>query len=238
MDAPEATRHLAAWDLPVRLFHWTLAVLVLAQWATFEYAETLGDVTLDLHRAGGLAVLVLLVWRILWGFAGSSTARFSSFVRSPAAAARYGADLAAGRTRHFLGHNPLGGLMVLALIAVLLMQTGFGLFAVDDNDLTGGPLHRLVSEHANGRATVWHRRVFEYAILPLVAVHVAANLLYGLVRKEPLIRAMITGDKPMAAYEDAPAAVMPRYIWLRAVLCLAAAAGLVLGGIAAAGGRF
>ncbi len=170
---PDAPRSVPAWDLPTRLFHWTLVALILSSWVSYEYAEAIGDVTLVWHRAIGLAALTLLVWRIIWGLVGSSTARFSSFVRGPRAALGYLRGLLRGAETRFLGHNPLGAWMVLALLAALLAQGSFGLFAVDDNDLTGGPLYRLVDEAANKSATRWHGRIFDFVILPLVTLHIA-----------------------------------------------------------------
>lgn len=228
---------VAAWDLPTRIFHWALVLTVASAWASYEFSSELGDRTLVWHRWNGLAVLSLLIWRVLWGIFGSSTARFSSFVKGPLAAVGYARDLSQGRSPLYLGHNPLGALMVLALIGVLLVQGGFGLFAVDDNDLVGGPLHRLVEEETNTWATGWHARIFDYAILPLVAVHVAVNALYGLVKKEPLIPAMLSGRKPRAAYEDAPALEQPTNVLWRAFLCLVAAKLLLFGTIVLAGGR-
>lgn len=86
VSAPPASEpaRVAAWDLPTRLFHWTLLILIVVAWASFEFAEALGDETLVVHRANGLAILTLLVWRVLWGIVGSSTARFASFVSGPA----------------------------------------------------------------------------------------------------------------------------------------------------------
>jgi cytochrome b len=228
---------VSAWDLPTRLFHWTLALLVLSAWVSYEYAEAIGDVTLVWHRANGLAILILLVWRLIWGFIGSSTARFSAFVGPPRAALRYAMGLLRGADVRFLGHNPLGTWMVLALLAALLAQGAFGLFAVDDNDLTGGPLYRLVDEAANKWATRWHGRIFDFVILPLVALHIAANVLYGLVKGEPLIRAMITGSKPALPYADAPEAEIVAHPLMRALAALVAAGALVLGAILAVGGR-
>ncbi len=148
--------------------------------------------TLVWHRWNGLAALTLIVWRVLWGVAGSSTARFTSFMCAPSAALSYARALIGGRLPRYLGHNPLGAYMVLALLAAIAVQGSLGLFAVDDNDLTGGPLYRLVSEATNKWATRWHAWSFNYVIVTLVAIHVTANALYGLVKKEPLIRAMIT----------------------------------------------
>ncbi len=229
------------WDLPTRLFHWALAALVLSAWVSYEFAENLRDSTLVWHRANGLAVLILIVWRLLWGIWGPPTARFASFVRSPATALAYARALVGGRAARYLGHNPLGALMVLALLATVAVQAGFGLFATDDNDLVGGPLYRLVEEAQNVRAARLHGFVFNFVLLPLVALHVAANVLYAFGKKEPLIQAMVTGRKPAAPYADAADAASPSRTrtgsLVRALACLAAAAAIVLGGILALGGR-
>ena len=228
---------VAAWDLPTRLFHWMLLALVVSAWITYEFAERLGDETQVWHRANGLAILTLLVWRLLWGVFGSSTARFAGFVRGPARALAYARGLAAGHGRPFLGHNPLGAFMVIALIATLLAMGTFGLFATDDNDLVGGPLYRLVGEAGNATATRLHGQLFNYVLLPLVALHVTVNALYTFLKKEPLIQAMITGRKPAEAYADAAHAEIVPYAGLKAILCLAVAAAIVLGGILALGGN-
>lgn len=225
------------WDLPTRLFHWTLLGLVAFAWASYEFAETLGDETLVVHRANGLALLTLLVWRVLWGVFGSSTARFANFVGGPRRVMAYALGLLSGGRPAYLGHNPLGALMVIALLASLLAIATLGLFAADDNDLVGGPLYRLVGEAANVQAASLHDKIFHVVLLPLVALHVAANTLYTLVKKEPLIQAMIRGTKPAAGYADAPHAEFARATGLRALACLAAAAVIVLGGILALGGN-
>jgi len=232
--SPAAT---LVWDLPTRLFHWTLLAAVVSAWASFELAEVLGDATLKWHRVNGLLVLILLVWRLLWGFAGSSTSRFASFVPGPRAIAGYLRGLAAGGGSRFLGHNPAGALMVLALLLVLGVQGGLGLIATDDNDLVGGPLYRLVDAASNAWATGKHAFLFDYVLLPLITLHVAANILYGVVKREPLIPAMVTGRKPQGEYADALAAEIVARPLLRALICLAMATALVLGGIVAAGGR-
>jgi cytochrome b len=189
------------------------------------------------HRWNGLAVLVLLVWRILWGFAGSSTARFASFLAGPGAMRAYAVGLLGGRPRRYLGHNPLGAAMILLLLGLALLQGGLGLFTVEHNDLTAGPLYRLVSEEAQKLATSWHRWLFYWVLLPLAGVHVAANVLYGIFKKEPLVAAMVTGVKPRDSYADvARAEIVPRPL-LRAAVCLLAAAAIVLGSILALGGK-
>ena len=230
-------RSVHAWDLPTRAFHWTLVLLVVSAWLSYEFAEDLGDETLVWHRAGGLAVLILIVWRVLWGIWGPPTARFAEFVRTPAVIFAYVRTLLAGRAARYLGHNPLGALMVLALLATVAVQAGFGLFATDDNDLVGGPLYRLVDEAQNVRAARLHGFVFNYVLLPLVLLHIAVNALYTLLKKEPLIQAMVTGRKPDAAYADAAETFSPAHTTARALACLVAASVIVLGGILALGGR-
>ena len=232
-------RNVRAWDVPTRLFHWTLALLIAAAWATSTYSSALGDGTLCWHRGIGYAVLVLIVWRLLWGFAGPAPVRFASFVRGPKAALRYGRDLATGIKRRFLGHNPLGGWMVLALLAAVSCQALLGLFTVEHNDLAAGPLYRLVSEEAYKPIRSWHIWTFNFIILPLVALHIAANLFYAFVLREPLIGAMLTGTRPAGDYEDGDGASTGSgaAILARALLCLAVAIVLVFAPLLAFGGR-
>lgn len=229
--------HVAAWDMPTRLFHWTLAALILTAWLSYRFSESFGDNLLKWHRWNGLAILVLLVWRVLWGIVGSSTARFGSFLRGPAAVLGYARDLLAGRSRRFLGHNPAGSLMVLALLSIAAVQGALGLFTVEHNDLTAGPLYRLVDEATTKQISRWHRWLYYWVLLPAVALHVTANVLYGVVKREPLIKAMLTGRKPAAAYEDQSEAAIVTRPLLRAAICLAVAGIIVLGGINASVGR-
>jgi cytochrome b len=231
--------HVRAWDLPTRLFHWSLVVCLTSSWISYRYAEVFGDDMLRWHRWNGYAILVLIVFRIIWGFAGSSTSRWSAFVTLPWTTLRYAYDLLRGRDRHFLGHNPLGTYMILGLLLVVSIQAGLGLFTVEHND-TGadGPLYRLLSEENYKLVSKWHRWTFYYVILPFVAVHITANALYGLVKKDPLIRAMITGEKPAANYEDASEAEIVRSVLVRAIACLGIAVMIVFGGIVMLGGKF
>jgi cytochrome b len=226
-----------AWDLPTRVFHWTLVVLLICAWASFEFAESVGDNTLKWHRYNGYALLILLVWRLLWGVVGSSTSRWWSFVRWPWVALGYLLDLVRGRPRHFLGHNPLGTYLILALLAVVGLQAVLGLMTVEHNDTSWGPLYKLVSEGTGKQIAYFHVRLLNYVILPLVIVHITANVLYGIFKKEPLIRAMVTGTKPAAAYEDGREAAIAARPILRALLCLAIAAAAVFAAIVALGGK-
>lgn len=224
------------WDWPTRAFHWLLVFTILSAWASFEFAAKLGDPLLKWHRWNGYAILVLVVFRLIWGVVGSSTARFSHFVRGPGFILRYALDFARGHKRHFLGHNPLGTVMILVLLLAVLTQAVLGLFTLEHNEIVAGPLKRLISDEATAIVSKLHVRGFNI-ILALVVIHVLANAAYGLIARDPLIRAMITGTKPAAPYEDAPAARVPERIGLRALLALIAALVLVFGGIVLAGGR-
>jgi cytochrome b len=173
---------------------------------------------------------VLIVFRILWGFTGGSTARFASFLAGPVKVLGY----LRGKPK-FLGHNPLGGWMVLALLALVGAMSMTGLFAADEDRLIiEGPLVTTVSEATIDFAARWHRHIFS-ALEIFILVHIAANVIYAFFRKESLIQAMVTGDKPAADYADMRAATPGS--WGKAALCLIAAAALVFGAIFVAGGR-
>lgn len=230
------------WHAPTRLFHWSLVLLIISAWGTFTYAEQIGDPLLKGHRWTGITILILVVWRLLWGLAGPATARFSVFVRSPGEALRYAGSLFAKRSRAFLGHNPMGAFMVIALLGAVLAQGTLGLFTVEHNDITAGPLYRWLSEEGQKIASRLHRTSFYYLLLPLVVAHVLANVLYGVLKREPLIRSMVTGRKPAGDYEDDARlarqnSLADRWPSLVALVLLGVAIAIVLGGIKLAGGR-
>ena len=227
-----------AWDAPTRIFHWLLAILVAAAWASYQFSETLGDPVLKWHRWIGLLILTLLVWRLLWGFFGSSTSRFSNFVPSPKQLISYASAIPSGTEPKYLGHNPLGTVMVLTLLTLLLTQATLGLFTVEHNDLTAGPLYRFLSEEGRKVATRWHRFLFETITLCLIGSHIVVNVFYAMFRREPLIKAMIVGRKPAITYTDAVSLGTIGRPMLRAVFLLAASASIVFGGIWAVGGKF
>jgi cytochrome b len=179
------------WDLPTRLFHWSLAACVIALVITGH----VGGGVMPWHARLGYTVLALLLFRIVWGFVGGRWSRFSSFVRSPRAVAAYLRGQA--HPDHLVGHNPLGALSVLAMLLFLLVQVGTGLVGDDEIAFTG-PLNRFVST-ANGLAATWyHKRIGQWVIVALVAVHVAAVLFYLWKKGENLIRPMVRGDKTVA----------------------------------------
>ena len=198
------------WDLPVRLVHWLLAALIAFSWWSVHNHHT------DWHIWSGCAILTLLIFRLLWGFVGSSTARFSNFVRGPRTVAAYLRGKWAG-----LGHTPLGALSVLALLLAVAIQVGLGLIAQDEDGIYAGPLSRLVSSDASDSARDIHELWFN-VILALIALHVGAIIFYR-IRGNDLTRAMITG-RAVLAQQAAP--MRPAKWWV-AVLCLAVSIGLV-----------
>jgi cytochrome b len=207
------------WDLPTRLFHWTLVVLVGLSWWSAENDQQ------DLHLYLGYGVLSLLLFRVGWGLAGSSTARFSSFVRGPSAVVRYVRD-----RFHWplAGHAPLGALSVLALLAMLFVMVGTGLFASDEDGLFSGPLAYLVSTGVADTLTELHEELFN-VLLILIGLHVAAILLYRLVLGRNLLGPMITGRAELARGVEP---MRPGKWWV-ALICLVAAIAItrwIIGG--------
>ncbi|MGL4635540.1 MAG: cytochrome b/b6 domain-containing protein [Beijerinckiaceae bacterium] len=235
-SASKISSSVKAWDWPTRAFHWTLVFCVISAWASFKLADRIGDPTLVWHRWNGYAILVLVVFRIIWGFAGSSTSRFTAFVTWPWTALRYGLDLFSDKKRHFLGHNPMGSWMILMLLSALLIQGGLGLFSLEHNELVAGPLKRLIAHETSEKVTKLHVQGIN-VIFALVAMHITANVLYGWLKKDKLIKAMVTGEKPAEAYEDAPEMTPVSNVTLRAAVCLGAAIVIVFGGITLLGGR-
>lgn len=218
MTASEKTKELKVWDLPIRTFHWSLPVLIIACWWTSTES---GD--MNWHLRCGYAVLALLLFRLLWGVLGSTSARFSSFVASPRAVFAYISGMRRSTATHHIGHNPAGGWMVLALLGTLLLSAGSGLFANDDM-MSSGPLAHYVSGHFSDLATALHENSF-YFLLALVGLHLAAIVFYLLAKKENLLRPMLTGIKHLPQGADIPVLQM-RSAWL-ALPILTGTAGAV-----------
>ena len=230
-----ASGTVRAWDWPTRAFHWSLVASIIAAYASFKLADKIGDPMLVWHRWNGYFILILVVFRVLWGFFGSSTARFSAFVVWPWNALRYGWMSLTGRAPAYLGHNPLGTWMVLTLLALVAAQGILGLFSLEHNELVAGPLKRLVSHETSEAITKLHVKGI-YVIGAFVILHVLANALHGLF-KEPLIPAMFHGTKPKADYIDQREADIPANVTLHALICFITAAGIVFGTVTALGGR-
>lgn len=209
------------WDLPLRLFHWLLAVLVVVSWVSVE----IGGNAMQIHMLSGYTILALVLFRILWGFAGSHHARFSSFVRAPAAAIAYLSAMRRNAADRHLGHNPAGGWSVIAMLTVLLVQAATGLFSNDDI-ATQGPLANLVSKAVSDRITGIHHLNVKLLYV-LIGLHLAAVAFYFFYKRENLVRPMLTGFKDSAA-GPGDAAQNPGKIWLAALLLAACAGGVYL----------
>jgi cytochrome b len=183
---------IRVWDLPVRLFHWTLVTLMVVSYVTGQAG---GD-WMKFHFWSGYGILTLLLFRIAWGFVGSTTARFAHFVKGPAAAIAHLRELLGKQGPHDAGHNPAGAAMVLVLIFAVLLQVLTGFFSADTDEGTiSGPLTRLASDKFIEKATSFHH-FWINVLLVLAALHVLAALTYLVWKRQNLIAAMCTGRKP------------------------------------------
>lgn len=189
-------RPVRIWDAPTRLFHWLLALLVGAAYLSQELGH------IDRHMTIGYVILTLVLFRVLWGFAGSEPSRFASFVPGPRGVIGYLRALLAGRPPKTPGHNPVGALLIFAMLALVAFQASTGLFANDDI-FSEGPLAKLVDKDTSDWLTQMHETSF-WILLGLVGVHVTANLGYELVLKQPVVRAMVSGSKPLPEAVRAP----------------------------------
>lgn len=206
---------IKVWDIPTRLFHWLLVALIIFS----VVSAKLGGNWTVWHMRSGYAILALILFRILWGFVGSDTARFAHFVRSPAAVLRYLADTARGTAARVAGHNPAGGYSVLLLLATVLTQAITGLF-IDDEIANQGPLYRKVPGSIVSWATRihhWNEKVLYFA----VGLHVLAILYYVFIKRDNIVRPMVGGSKDWPASAATPQLKFAP-IWLAALLILMA----------------
>lgn len=186
------SQRIRLWDLPTRLFHW---LLVLAVGAAVVSGQ-LGGNLIEVHGKIGLAIVGLIAFRLVWGFAGSTYARFAQFFPTPARIKLY----LNGEWRG-LGHNPLGGLSVFSLIFLLTVQVVSGLFSNDDIAFVG-PLYDLINKSMSDRLSGIHELVSN-VLIGLVVLHVGAVLFHGHFKKDNLVKPMLTGWKEGATGEPA-----------------------------------
>jgi len=184
---------IRVWDLPIRLFHWLLVVCIAGSFVTIN----LGDEFIQWHAYFGYSILILLIFRIIWGFIGSTHARFASFLPTKTAIFEY----LSGSSPRVLGHNPVGAISVFALLFVLSIQVFTGLF-VDDEVSFQGPLAKYVSGSLSSLLSEIHEGN-QVVILTLIAIHVAAIIFYKKFKGEDLIKPMISGDKEIDPSEEA-----------------------------------
>ena len=210
---------IQVWDLPLRLFHWSLVLLVVISFVSAK----IGGNAMQVHMLSGYTVLTLLLFRLLWGFAGGTHARFASFVRSPLAVIAYLRGLKRTDAEHHLGHNPAGAWSVVFMLLALLAQVATGLFANDDI-ATEGPLAKLVSKALSDRITGVHHLNL-WLLYALIGMHLAAIAFYFVHKHENLVKPMLTGFKE-SAITAGDAAQKPGRLWLAALLLAACAGGV------------
>ncbi len=208
-----SARRIKLWDLPTRIFHWALVVLVVAAIVTAK----IGGNAMDWHGRIGLTIVGLIAFRVVWGFIGSTHSRFASFFPTPAKLLPYVRGQWPG-----VGHNPLGAFSVFALLLVIAAQFSTGLFANDDVAFNG-PLSGLISKELSDRLTGIHK--FSVNVLyALIALHVGAIGYYASVKKDNLVKAMVIGWKDLAPHQETASATSASVVALVVALAIALAA--------------
>jgi cytochrome b len=177
------------WDIPVRLFHWLLVLCLFGQWLTTEVLEN----SMDIHFYIGYFTLGLIIFRLLWGLFGTRYSKFSSFIAGPKAIISYLRSLTSKQKNYTTGHNPLGGLLLPAVLILVGLQAISGLFTSDDI-VSAGPYY----DSANSAIQQWmqwlHKNIFD-VLMSLVVIHLLAIIWYRLGLKHDLITPMLTGQK-------------------------------------------
>ena len=210
MNIPESAslpNEIRVWDPIVRIFHWSLVAAFTIAWLT-------GEEESRLHELAGYAVIGLVLIRVVWGFVGTKYARFRDFVYRPSTVLAYVRDTLTGKSKRYLGHNPLGGMMVIALLLSLLAASVTGL-AVQGAEEGTGPFAALTASTSVTLPAVISRSVaddddeganeawkelhefFANLSLLLVVLHITGVIVGSLVHRENLVRAMFTGRKPV-----------------------------------------
>lgn len=217
-EAP-ALQSVRVWDLPTRLFHWVLMLTVIGSLVSSQ----IGGNAMVWHTRLGLVVLAMLIFRLVWGFAGGYWSRFASFVYGPRSVMAYLRGDGGPGGRYDIGHSPIGSLSVWALLVLLLVQVATGLVS-DDEIATTGPLNRFVSNAAASAAGGWHTEFGKWLLIMLLIAHTAAVLYYQWRKKQNLIGPMLHGDMPLPLGTPASADSTGRR--LAAAVTLAASAAV------------
>ncbi len=210
---------MRVWDAPVRLFHWAIVLLVAALYAS------IGAGAMRLHLLAGYAVLALLLFRLVWGLVGSETARFSMLLRNPLAGLRHLARFGGREPDNQVGYSELGGWVALLILLLLLAGVVTGLSA-HDGGATEGPLVKHLGKAASDRLTAWHDGPLQIALLVVIGLHALAIAAYAVVKRQNLLRPMITGKKMLPAATRAPRMAPAALAWF--ILALAAVAAWLI----------
>ena len=200
-EAPAALRPVQIWDLPTRIFHWSIVLLVAFSW--FSNRQN----WMQLHFISGYTILGMLIFRLLWGFVGSETSRFFQFLKHPIEAFRHLARLRVREPDHEVGHNAAGGWMVLGLLTLLLLQVATGLGSNDDV-MVEGPLAKYIGKEWSDQFGRMHGLNFKLIELAVLA-HVGAVLSYFVLKRQNLLGPMITGFKRLPMSIRAPRMAHP-----------------------------
>jgi cytochrome b len=219
------------WDGPTRVFHWTLAVAIVA----LILSGNIGGNAMVWHMRAGYLVLSLLMFRVVWGFVGGHWSRFSQFRLSPAGVVRYLRGNQSTRDSDILGHSPTGSWSVVGLLAVVGAQATAGLFS-DDDIATAGPLAAHAPSAIVDAAGAYHTGPGKLLIIALVALHLGAIVFYAFKRKRNLLPAMLHGDHVGASAIDAPASRDGLSVWALGAAVWVLCAALVAWGVARFGG--
>jgi len=187
---PRPVREAVVWDPLLRVFHWSLAFFVILGWCLGQF----GPAKMTLHFWCGYVVAGLLIFRLVWGFVGPPEARFAQFLRGPGAVSGYMRGMLMREPSYWPGHNPLGALSVIAMLAILAAQVTSGLISDPDDYINVGPLAGYVAPSMRSKAVGWHE-FGANLVLILVLLHVAVILFYRFWKREDLVRPMLTGRK-------------------------------------------
>ncbi len=199
---------MKVWDAPIRLFHWGVVVLIIISYVSIQAGW------MRVHLLSGYTMLGALLFRLVWGFAGSDTARFGSFLKDPIAGLSHLTHILRREEDREIGHNAAGGWMVLLMLLALVVQVATGLCAnTDDDYMVDGPLATYVGKQWSDRLGSVHSFNF-YLILGLVVLHILAVIAYAAFKGQDLVRPMITGKKRLPGAMRAPRLASP----LRAIV--------------------
>ncbi len=212
-------QRIRVWDLPTRLFHWALVLIVFLAWFTGDVLES----SMELHQWLGIAMVGLIGFRLTWGLVGSRYARFSQFVAKPAQVKAYLKGDWKG-----VGHNPLGGWSVVVMLLLLTAMVLTGLFANNDADFTA-PLAFMVTSDVSSFLTRVHHLVFKLLFV-VIGLHILAVFAYKWILGKDLIQPMIDGHKKAESETDESATGGG---WLALILALSVAALAMCGASAA-----
>lgn len=183
------TKKVLVWDLPLRVFHWLLVTAIMGSWYTSNQDNDL----IDYHLIFGYVTLGLIIFRILWGFLGTTHAKFSQFIPTPNKVVHYLKHFKHPQQTTYTGHNPLGALMVVFMLTIVLLQAVSGLF-MNDDIFTTGPYYGTINDEIGNVLIFFHRNSFNF-ILGAIALHLLAILFYKVIKKKSLVVPMITGKK-------------------------------------------